>query len=312
MMPFAAMRLRSSASGGAPLLLDTLTGAGIAYSVRKLRTAHAGACIRVRRSSDNAEMDVGFASNALDTATMLAWSGADSVFVTTWYDQSGNALDAVMTTAGSQPRIANAGVLEVQNTKPAPRFDGTDDRLATATYGSNVLNGSGHPFSICAVQRSLRTSQASEGIVALDRNSVQFDFESGYILERRTTNLSNALGSGSSGNAIGRQTADSNVSALSMLHYMLTPITPAETFYIDKVSKTLSNAYVTGSGSVAGFLNSGSGAHRVILGSRSGNTTRAFSDPFQGHIAEVVMWPTNQSSNRAAIETSQSGYFGTP
>lgn len=301
-----------SPAGGTSLLLDTITGAGVAYSVRKLRTAYSGASMRVRRSSDNAEMDVSFASDEMDTASMLTWSGSDSVFVTTWYDQSGNALDAVMATAGSQPMIANAGVLEVQNTKPAPRFDGTDDRLATATYGSNVLNAAGHTFSICAVERSLRTSQSSEGIVCLDRNTVQFDFENGYILERRTTNLSNALGSGSSGNAIGRQTADSNTSALSMLHYMLTPAGPTETFYIDKVAKTLSDTYVTGSGSVATFMSSGSGAHRVILGSRSGNTSRAFSDPFQGHISEVVLWPVNQSSNRSAIESSQSGYFGTP
>jgi hypothetical protein len=44
----------------ASLLLDTYSGAAVAYSLRKLRTAYSGSAIRVRRSSDNAEQDFGF------------------------------------------------------------------------------------------------------------------------------------------------------------------------------------------------------------------------------------------------------------
>ena len=43
-----------------PLLLDIYTGAAAAYSVRKLRNAYTGSAIRVRRSSDNTEQDIGF------------------------------------------------------------------------------------------------------------------------------------------------------------------------------------------------------------------------------------------------------------
>ena len=110
------------ARGGTPsanLLLDTYSGAAAAYSLRKLRTAYTGNCIRVRRSSDNTELNIGFVSNVLDTAALLTFVGAGSGFVTTWYDQSGAARNATQTTAVEQPRIVNAGVLDTLNSKPS-------------------------------------------------------------------------------------------------------------------------------------------------------------------------------------------------
>jgi len=106
------------------LLLDTYSGAAAAYSLRKLRTAYTGAAIRVRRSSDSVESDIGFTSTgALDETSLTTFIGANSGFVTTWYDQSGNTgRNAAQTTAASQPRIVNAGVIERRNGKPALRF----------------------------------------------------------------------------------------------------------------------------------------------------------------------------------------------
>ena len=100
-------------------LLDTYPNAAAAYSLRKLRTAYTGNCIRVRRSSDNAEQDFGFVNNVLDTASLLTFVGAGSGFVTTWYDQSGTARNATISTAVEQPRIVNAGVLDTLNSKPS-------------------------------------------------------------------------------------------------------------------------------------------------------------------------------------------------
>jgi hypothetical protein len=111
------------------LILDGLNSAA-AYSLRKLRSAYTGPAIRVRRSSDNAEVDIGFTvSGNLDTGTLVAHVGSGSGFVTTWYDQSGNGRNATQTTAGSQPRIVNAGVLDIANGKPAVRFNGSNDVL---------------------------------------------------------------------------------------------------------------------------------------------------------------------------------------
>lgn len=92
-------------------LLDTYSGAATAYSFRKLRSAYSGNCIRVRRSSDNTEQDIGFVSNVLDTTSLLSFVGANNGFVTTWYDQSGNAVNITNSTAATQPQIVSSGAL---------------------------------------------------------------------------------------------------------------------------------------------------------------------------------------------------------
>jgi len=60
---------------GTQLLLDTYPNAAVAYSLRKLRTAYTGSAIRVRRSVDNAEQDIAFSGNDLDTTSMLDFVG---------------------------------------------------------------------------------------------------------------------------------------------------------------------------------------------------------------------------------------------
>ena len=98
-------------SGGASLILDNYSGAVVAYSLRKLSNTYTGNCIRVRRSSDNAEQDFGFSSGVLDTASLLTFVGAGSGFLVTWYDQSGNGTNAVQSTANNQNRIVRLGSL---------------------------------------------------------------------------------------------------------------------------------------------------------------------------------------------------------
>lgn len=94
-----------------PLLLDLYPNAAAAYSLRKLRTAYAGDAIRVRRSSDDTEMDIGFVDNELDTASLLNFVGAGDGFVSTWYDQSLNANNFIQPTASNQPEIIKNGFI---------------------------------------------------------------------------------------------------------------------------------------------------------------------------------------------------------
>lgn len=121
-----------SISGAVPLLLDAYPSAAAAYSVRKLTSAYTGSAIRVRRT-DLTESDIGFtASGNLDTTALLSFVGTgvlDNGFVTTWYDQSGNARNATETTALNQPQIVSSGAVINVNSKPALSFDGTNDKL---------------------------------------------------------------------------------------------------------------------------------------------------------------------------------------
>lgn len=56
-------------------LLDTYPGAAVGYSLRRLSSTYTGNAIRVRRSSDNTEQNIGFVGNELDTTTMLDFVG---------------------------------------------------------------------------------------------------------------------------------------------------------------------------------------------------------------------------------------------
>jgi hypothetical protein len=108
----------SSPSPTPSYLLDTYSGAAVAYSLRKLSSTYSGNCIRVRRSSDNAEQNIGFNGDVLDTASLLSFVGAGNGFVTTWYDQSGNSNNATQTNGTYQPKVVSSGTLLTLNGKP--------------------------------------------------------------------------------------------------------------------------------------------------------------------------------------------------
>jgi PKD repeat protein len=107
-----------------PYLLDLNPGAAAAYSVRRLSSTYTGAAIRVRRSSDNTEQDIGFSGVNLDETALTTFVGAGSGFVTKWYDQSGNGNTGNQTVAAQQPRIVNSGIIEIQSGKPTLQYLG--------------------------------------------------------------------------------------------------------------------------------------------------------------------------------------------
>ena len=100
-------------------LLETYYGAGAAYSTRRIRTTYTGPALRVRRSSDNTELDINFVANGdLDTAALLSFTGTSNGFVAKWYDQSGNSRDLIQATVLKQPQISMNGVVFTENDKP--------------------------------------------------------------------------------------------------------------------------------------------------------------------------------------------------
>jgi hypothetical protein len=87
----------------------------------------------VRRSSDNTEQDIGFSSGNLDTTSLTTFCSGTNGFVTTWYDQSGNANNATQTTAANQPQIVSSGsvltLTGIGSARPILSFDGTNDNF---------------------------------------------------------------------------------------------------------------------------------------------------------------------------------------
>jgi len=100
-------------------LLQKTGGAAMALSLRAL-TGNGGNALRIRRSSDNVEVNVGFdGSGAVSTTSPIIGdttstnlgdfiSGTDA-HVVTWYDQSGNGNDFTNSVTSTQPKIASSG-----------------------------------------------------------------------------------------------------------------------------------------------------------------------------------------------------------
>ena len=105
-------------------LLDSFPGAIAAYSLRRANSSYTGPCLTIRRSSDNATTNIGFFRYTVDTDAILRFVGSGNGFVTTWYDQSGNGVDLIQPTAGSQFNVVTSGSLH---------YEGNDLVLNAAT-----------------------------------------------------------------------------------------------------------------------------------------------------------------------------------
>jgi hypothetical protein len=144
-------RTFGSAAPTSSYLLDTYGGASTAYSLRKLSSTYTGSAIRVRRSSDNTEQNIGFdESGNLDTTSLLAFVGSGNGFVTTWYNQSG-VNHAIQSIASDQPQIVLSGVINKINNKPAVKFDGYSSLNLTTPL---IFNNSGNLISFVGKRNS--------------------------------------------------------------------------------------------------------------------------------------------------------------
>lgn len=110
--------------------MDEYPGAMVAYSLRLLNTDYTGDAVTVRRESDNATQSIGFVDGEFDVDALETFCAGTNGFVSVWFDQSGNGIDAAQTTAASQPKIhdATTGVV-VLFSQPSIEFDGVADWL---------------------------------------------------------------------------------------------------------------------------------------------------------------------------------------
>lgn len=94
-------------------ILDGKTAPLMAYSTRLLFSDWGSAVIRLRRGSDNAEddffgdLDGNLANAGSDDPD--TWASSSTLYIRTWYDQSGNGWDMNQSSAGNQPRLEVPG-----------------------------------------------------------------------------------------------------------------------------------------------------------------------------------------------------------
>jgi hypothetical protein len=115
------------------LILDQVTGAIHAYSnARKLIDSYTGALIRVRRSNDNTESDIGVSGNELDQSALTSFTGANNGFIRTKYCQL-TGRNLAQTSNANQPQIVVSGSVVAVSGKPYAQYDGSDDFMLTGS-----------------------------------------------------------------------------------------------------------------------------------------------------------------------------------
>jgi len=267
--------------------LDSVGSSPAAYGLRKLRTGVTKA-IKVRRSSDNTTQDIVFDTNGnLDVASLLSFVGTGSGYIDTWYDQSTNSRDATQSTSANQPRIVNAGVLDMQNGKPSLYFDSTDS-LATAGF---TAYGSGYHVQVMG--NVLTNYTGNQNALVTKTNSAQpapFDYYD---------NLHNqGNGSGSAQNV------------WSVTAYATEAGYPYTSWAYDGSSSSI-QTWASGmliARVVSGGYPISDTGKPLIIGSRGDGATHLI-----GYIGEVITYANQLTdANRQLIERSQLQYFAPP
>lgn len=266
-------------------LLNTYSGAAAAYSLRNLSSTYTGALIRVRRSSDNAELDIyGTYQGNLDTATLLSFVGSGSGYVTTWYDQSGNGRNATQATAASQPRIVNAGVLETQNGKPVVNFiRGSSNYVIANAPDFRVLH------DIFAVLKSYGTQDGYDSYFGAGGASL------GNVLWHRSATVDNAIGITQPALNITNNTSAVNINTKLLNAYATSSLLYFRDVGIDQQA-TGSLSVLTG------------GINQITLGA-SINNSQFVVDHLSLYYNEFILYNSNQSSNRSNINSNINSYY---
>jgi hypothetical protein len=266
-------------------LLDTYPGALGAYSFRKLSSTYSGNCIRVRRSSDNAEQNIGFVNNVLDTASLLTFVGVGNGFITIWYDQSGNGYNVSQAAGVQQPTIVSIGVLNTLNSKPVAYFDGSNDWLNS----NNIFSGAFPNSSIFSVFNTIT-------MVAED---VPFAYGQTQQTQqcRGIYNSSNLMGFATWGrDYVGAlSTIDANL-------YMYSAIQTGGTALIKK-----NNTADSGTGSLGGVPSNANSGLPLNIGTLTGGLQANYTSNIYG--TEFIFYPLAQTTNRTGIESNINSFY---
>lgn len=276
--------------------------ASAAYGLRKLTSGYNGSAIRVRRSSDNTESDIGFdVVGNLNQATLTSFVGVDSGFVTIWYDQSGNSLDLSMSIQVNQPRIVNAGVIDTMNGKvavfspDATRALGRTTAIAAATNTSLFFVG--RPTAITSFPTAFSIGSSATGVNGPD-----------LVLTFVNPGFSLSWGEG------GLRATSSTITPLNASYIISRVSTGPLPAAGNTPSTALLSAYVNGvltpNGATAA---SGFGGYTFVtlFGVTNGTTTPIAGRGYQGYITEAIVLPTALfDSQRQTIQYNQGIYYG--
>ena len=261
------------------------TGVLGAFSVaRRLVGISVPALIRVRRSSDNAELDIVALSNgALDTASITSFCGAADGFVSVIYNQTGAASN-LTAAAANQGCIFKSGAVVTKNSIPTlekPAVGATGYSCSFAAQTPSAVSYAG----VCAPKASGDYhGQIGDPSAAFAPNGAILLFESSG------TTMQPYVAFGVRGNAVAT-TSGTLISAGCVIGASST------TVYKNGTGTTPAAYSPTFNFAGFGFWTAGA----TISGTGTGGACWT----------EGILWTGERGSSVAAISANQATYFGT-
>lgn len=248
-------------------------------SLRKVNLAYVGSCIRVRRSSDDTLLDIGFDSAGnLDLSALLAHVGEKDGFVETWYDQYG-IFNVSQATNANQPKIVEAGQVFKNSGRPYINFTGTE-----WLTGTNPVPGAGTGLTAFAVLDIGTTAENNEKAFVFGGNG----FSSGLFIQRLGVlqQARASVGANIPLNTLG--------AAEEMSQYSLTRIANTGTFYRNGVEQSTANGAGTNLAVGSFTVGAGDGAVDPLTG---------------GKVQEILISAVDLSTERPDIDLNQVTYW---
>ena len=267
-------------------MLDAYPSAAAAYSTRLLRGAYYGSsAIRVRRASDNAELNIGFTTSGnLDETALTTFAGGGDAFVTTWYDQSGNSRNSIQTTAGNQPQVVTGGFVVIQNGKPSLLYQASSITRLEGVWSQTLTTSSN--FGVFAMNAATDNfgrvfSQGGNGN----------DYDAGAYIPMIRNGSSAAMGSFTTGLLSSVAISYSTQTLLSSIH----------------TGSQLSNE-VNNNGAVMTADTLNLNVTRTSIG---GLTSTSIGGGYlDGTVQEIVIYYSDQTANKTGISNNINTYYG--
>jgi len=287
--------------------LDTYSGASGAWSMRSMKVSTLSSAVyRVRRTVTAGTADVFLDVNGLIsldspitivTGTSLAtnlgqyvagsgYSNVDSLgsaasaFCSIWYDTSGNGKNAIQNTDAYQPRLVNLGILDKDPyTNRTSLFFNGSNLFSIASFDTNLSVLNSH--SVFTVHKNLSSAPNS-----VFRSSIS-------ATNRFAINYFNVAG----------------LRPLSFQAYNGSFFTKTTNVGINQ--SVLTSCFFTPN-TMNSFVNTTDSADTIRTGGTDATATTTIGNTFNGYISEIIVYPSNISANRTAMETLLLTFFNLP
>lgn len=247
------------------------------YSVRKIDNNYSGYCLKVRRSSDDAELDIGFNNEEIDESSINSFVGNGDGYISVWYDQSGNSRNLKQIDKTKQPKIIISGNIVTVNERFSILFETGQFLRADYFYAFSV------GYHVQAVAK-VRNNLENNGLISKTQTNypAPIDYYSGTLTIYPA-----------SGNNVSCTTANSFTNSLP-LHTRA---------YTAPLGRIWINGKLDGAGTKTDYYSSDLGT--LSLGVRNDGGVK-----FDGYCSEVFIYPKQISDYyRKKINRNQMIYY---